>query len=100
MTSKSTARIVGSLFLINTVAYILGSGLLNSILHAPEYLLQVYQKSTQVGIGVLLQFVTAAGNVAIGVLLFPILKKHSETVALGYMVTRSFDGAGIVVSGL
>src|SRR3712207_5659179 len=38
MTSKTTARIVGALFLINTVTYILGSGLLRSILDGPEYL--------------------------------------------------------------
>jgi hypothetical protein len=80
--------------------YTLGDGLEKSILNAPDYLRHVYSNSTQVVIGVLLQYVAAAGNVGIAVLLFPILKKHSETIALGYVVTRIFDGAGLVVSGI
>jgi Domain of unknown function (DUF4386) len=39
-----------------------------------DYLLHIYQNSTQVVIGVLLTFVTAAASVGIGVLLFPILQ--------------------------
>jgi hypothetical protein len=30
---------------------------------------------------------------------FPILKRHSERIALGYLVTRAFDGVGIAISG-
>jgi hypothetical protein len=97
---KWTARIVGALFLINTVTYTLGDGLEKSILNAPDYLLHVYSNSTEVVIGVLLQYVAAAGNVGIGVLLFPILRKFSEAIALGYVATRIFDGVGLVISGI
>jgi Domain of unknown function (DUF4386) len=100
MTTRTTARIVGALFLINTVTYTLGDGLEKSVLTAPDYLLNVYPNSTQMVIGVLLQYVAAAGNVVIGVLLFSILRKYSETIALGYVVTRIFDGAGLAVSGI
>jgi Domain of unknown function (DUF4386) len=100
MITRTTARIVGALFLINTVTYTLGDGLEKSVLNAPDYLLNVYPNSTQMVIGVLLQYVAAAGNVVIGVLLFSILKKYSETIALGYVVTRIFDGAGLAVSGI
>jgi hypothetical protein len=99
VSNKTTARIVGSLILTATVTYIIGSGLIGSILDAPDYLRQVYQNSTQMVSGVLIMFVAATANVGIGVLLFSILRKHSEPVALGYVVTRIFDGAGVVVSG-
>lgn len=88
------------MFLINTLAYTLGDGLEKSVLNAPDYLLNVYPNSTQMVIGVLLQYVAAAGDVVIGVLLFSILKKYSEPIALGYVVTRIFDGAGLAVSGI
>jgi hypothetical protein len=87
------------LFLLATVTYTFGNGLVQSILSTPDDLLQVSVNRTQVVSGVLLEFVAAVANVAIGVLLFPILKKHSERVALGYLATRIFDGAGLVVGG-
>lgn len=97
---KITARLVGVLILLATATYMLGSGLLDSVRNAPDYLLQIYPNRNQVTLGVLIQFVTAAANVGIGVLMFPILKKYSETIALGYVVTRIFDGAGVVISGV
>jgi hypothetical protein len=81
-TSRKTARIVGGLILAATATYMLGSGLLESILNAPDYLLNVYPNSTQVVIGVLLEFVDAAAVAAIGIMLFPILRKHNEAIAL------------------
>jgi hypothetical protein len=87
-TNKRIARIVGGLILTATATYMLGSGLLESILNAPDYLLQVYPNSTQVVIGVLLEFVDAAAVVGIGIMLFPILRKHNEAIALGYAGTR------------
>jgi hypothetical protein len=69
------------------------------MLNAPDFLLQVDANSTQVVIGVLLKFVAAAANVAIGVLLLPVLKQSSESGAAGYLATRLYDGIGLVVSG-
>src|SRR5918998_854301 len=83
VSNKTTERIVGSLILIATVTYMLGDGLLGSILNAPDYLRQVYPNSTQVVIGVLLEFIDAAAVAAIGILLFPILRRFNAAIALG-----------------
>jgi hypothetical protein len=99
MTSKTTARIVAVLFLAATASYLSGTLLIDSILNAPDYLSDVDQNSNLMIIGGLLQFVDVAAVVGIVVLLYPILKRHSETVALGYVVARIFDGAGVVASG-
>lgn len=99
-TTIVTARIIGVLFLVATVMYILGSGLIGSMLSAPDYLLHIYPNRIQMITGVLFQFVDAAAVVGIGVLLFPILKKHSETVAVGYVGTRILEFAFLVLGGI
>jgi hypothetical protein len=99
-TIRRTARIVGVLILIATATYALGTGLIGTILDAPDYLRDVYPNRTQLVIGVLLQLVNCAAVVGIGVLLYPILRRFSETIALGYVVTRIFDCAFLAVGGI
>jgi hypothetical protein len=98
--NRRTARIVGVLILTATATYALGTGLIGSILDAPDYLADVYPNRIQMIIGVLLQFVNCAAVAGIGVLLFPILRKFSEAVAIGYVVTRIFDCGFLVVGGI
>lgn len=97
--SKTIARIVGALFLIATTMYIVGSGIVEPITSAPDFLRQVFENQSLVVTGALMKFVTAAANVTIGILLFTILKAHSETIALSYVVTRVFDGVGVLLAG-
>jgi len=88
------------LILTATATYALGTGLIGSILDAPGYLADVYPNRIQMIFSVLLQFVNCAAVVGIGVLLFPILRKFSEAIAIGYVVTRIFDCAFLVVGGI
>jgi hypothetical protein len=89
--SKTTARIVGVLFLIAMVASLLGGGLVESIITAPDYLIAVSENETQVIIGVLLELINGIAVVGIGVLMFPILKQHNENIALGYLGFRIIE---------
>jgi len=95
---QKIARIVGVLFLTATVTYMVGSGLLESILNAPDYLLNVYPNKSQVVIGVLFQFINAAVVVGIGLLMLPILKQHNERIALGYLGSRIIESVLLIVS--
>jgi Domain of unknown function (DUF4386) len=97
---KWTARIVGMLILTATATYALGTGLIGSIVGAPDYLAGIYPNRIQMVIGVLLQFVNCATVVGIGVVLFPILRRFSEAIAIGYVVTRIFDCAWLVAGGI
>ena len=90
---KRTARIVGALFLIAMVASLAGGIWLESILSAPDYLVTVSAKETQVIIGVLLELINCAAVVGIAVVLFPIFKRHSEAMALGYVGIRILEAA-------
>ncbi len=98
--TRKSAIFVGALMLIATVTFMIGSGLLDSILKAPDYLTHIYPNKNQVIIGVFLEFVDAAAVVGLGVLMFPILKKHNEAIALGYVGTRIIECTILIVSGI
>jgi hypothetical protein len=90
-TNRRTAKIIGALFLIAMVASILGGGLVESVLSAPDYLVAMADHETRVIIGVLLELINGIAVVGIGVLMFPILKRHHEPIALGYLVLRIIE---------
>jgi len=100
---KKTARIVGALFLIAMLTSILGGGLIETVLDAPEYLMDVSANETQVIIGVLLELVNGIAVVGIAVFMFPLFKKYSEALALGYVAFRIIEAViavAAVVSAL
>jgi len=102
-TNKSTARIVGVLFLTAMVTSLLGGFWLESILNAPDYLTTVSANETQVIIGVLLELINGIAVVGIAVTMFPIFKKHNEALALGYVAFRIIEAVivvGAVISPL
>ncbi|WP_261300463.1 DUF4386 domain-containing protein [Paenibacillus andongensis] len=98
--NKKTARIAGVLFLAATAAYILGNGLIESVLNNPDYLIHVYPNRTKVIEGMLLEFINSAAVVGIAITLFPILKKHNETLALGYVSFRVIEAIILIVGAI
>ncbi len=102
-TSRKTSRIVGVLFLTAMVASLLGGGLVESILSAPDYLIAVSENETQLIIGVLLELINGIAVVGIAVLMFAILRQHNESIALGYLgfrIIESVFSSVIVISPL
>lgn len=98
--NKKSAKIVGVLFLAATAAYILGNGLLESILNDPDYLIHVYPNKTKVILGMLFELINSAAAVGIAITLFPILKKHNETIALGYVAFRVIEAIILFVGAI
>jgi hypothetical protein len=90
-THRKTAAIVGVLFVLALVPFLIGQALYEPILSSPDYLDETYPNRVIVIIGILLEFVSALAVVLIPVLLFPILKKHNEVLALGYVSFRLFE---------
>lgn len=88
--SRNTARIVGVLFIIGTVAGIL-SLFTTAAVRQPDYLASGSANETQVITGALLVFVMGISLASAPVLLFPILRRHSEALALGYVVFRALE---------
>ncbi len=96
--NKKIAIIVGGLFIIATVSSILATfGFLDPILNAPDYLANVSENRTQFILGVLIDAINSVAVVAIAVTLFPILKKHNEALAIGYVASRIIESVILIV---
>ncbi|HMN29047.1 MAG TPA: DUF4386 domain-containing protein [Caldilineaceae bacterium] len=94
---RSTAAVVGSIYLAGFVVGIGGDTLLQSILGAPNHLALVAANSLTVTIGALLWLIAVVGDAAHGVLLYPVLKPHNERIAVGYLAARIMDALFIAV---
>jgi Domain of unknown function (DUF4386) len=89
--SRKTAIVVGALFLTAMVASIIGGALIEPLLTAPDGLVSLPANQTQLVSGVLLELINAVAVVGIAVMMFPILKKRTEALALGYVAIRVIE---------
>lgn len=97
-TYRTTARIVGAMYLAGFVVGIGGIILIQSILSAPDHLATLPANSTLLAIGAVLWLMASAWDAAHGVLMFPVLKQYnSERVAVGYLGFRIMDALLIVI---
>jgi hypothetical protein len=98
--SKTTARIVGALFLIAMVTSLLGGVWLESITGEPGYLAEVSSQGTQVLLGVLLELVNCIAVVGIAALLFPLMRVQNGALAAGYLGARVVEVVVLSVAAL
>ena len=94
-TYRTTAKVVGTLYILGFVV-----GIAGSVLGTPGQLDTVSARSIMIAIGALLWVLAAAGDAAHGVMRFPILKQTNERIALGYLSARLVEAAIIAVSAL
>jgi hypothetical protein len=94
---RTTARIVGAMYLAGFVFGIGGNVLIQSILGAPDPLSAVSANSMLVAFGAVLWLMPAVWDAAHGVLMFPVLKPHHERIAVGYLGFRIIDATFIAV---
>jgi hypothetical protein len=87
-TNIKTARIVGVLFIIGTVAGILSVVFAGPILDDPDYLIEVSANENRIIIGALFVLIMGLALAMVPVMMFPISKKYNEALALGYVVFR------------
>ena len=86
--NRETARTVGVLFIIGTVAGILSRVVMGPIQNTQDYLLGVPASETRLVVGALFILMMGLALAMVPVMMFPILRKHNETLALGYVVFR------------
>ena len=97
---RTTARTVGVIYLAGMVLGVGGNILVQSILGAPDHLTALAANGMLVAIGALLWLLPAAGDAAHGILMFPVLRRHSERIAVGYLATRIIDAVFVAVMAL
>ncbi len=96
--NRKIAIIVGVLFITAIVAGMLRYFLLDPILDAPDYLSNVSANENRVIIGALSFFILAVALAGIAIVIYPILKKHNEALALGYVGARIVEGVLFIVA--
>lgn len=89
---QRTARIAGIWFAVTILASIPAALLYDPTLNDVNV-----GADTSLRLGAFLEIVTAIANVATAVVLFPIVKRQSEAIALGYVATRIVESTLIVV---
>ena len=100
---RKTAIIVGALFIIATVAPIISGVFLGSLSDISggddsDYLTETSENEKQVIIGVIFYIIMAVAVASIAIVIYPILKKHNEALALGYVGARIAEGLLFIVN--
>lgn len=91
MSTRTTARAVGACFLLAFVFYIAGGVMVDSGSGNPAVLSHVAAHRTLIASGALLMLVNSLVIAAVGVLMFPILRRRHEVSAYGYLICRSAE---------
>jgi hypothetical protein len=90
MDRRTTARTVGTLFIITTAAGVLSIALIGPP-DAAQSLSDFSGHRNRITLGALMVIVMAAAIALIPAMMFPVLKELNEALALGYVVTRTVE---------
>lgn len=98
-TNTRSARVVGIFFLLTFVSAITGAALYSPALSDPAYILGDGDDA-RILFGAVCELVLIVTNIGTAVVLFPILRRHHEAGALGYVTARLMECALIAVGML
>ncbi|MCA0296615.1 MAG: DUF4386 domain-containing protein [Actinobacteria bacterium] len=98
MPNRRTALVAGLLYLVTFAASFPAVLLLAPVLNDPAFVLGAGPAPVVVA-GALLDLVNAAACVGTAVVLFPVLRRHGEARALGFVTSRVLEAA-IIVTGV
>jgi hypothetical protein len=97
---QRNARIFGVLFLITFITSIAALALFQSVLDDPAGYIAGGGKDNQIYLGAFLEFLLILANVGTAVVLYPIVRRQNELLAIGYVTARVmecvFIAAGII----
>jgi hypothetical protein len=94
---QKRARIFGVLFLITFITSIPALALYQPVLDDPVGYIASGGQNNQILFGALLELLLIIANIGTAVVIFPIVRRQSEELALGYVTARLFECAFILV---
>ena len=77
--NKKTARIVGVLYIVATVAGVLSVVSLGSLLDGPDVLINIAANENQVILVAFLELIMAVAVAGVAFMIYPILKQSTDT---------------------
>jgi uncharacterized membrane protein len=91
-TYRKTAIMVGVFYIAATVVGLIGlAAILEPTLNAPDYLVSVSANESQVVLGALLELIMAVAVAGIGIAVYPVLRNHNASIAIGYVGARLIE---------
>jgi hypothetical protein len=97
-TYRKTAIAAGVLFLAGYLGIFLGSAIYSPFVDAPDYLSVIFPNKDQVILGMFIELINDVSVIGLAIVLFPVLKKYGERLALGYFGFRMMEGVVLIVS--
>jgi len=97
MNPQKIARVFGSLYLITFFTSIPAFFFYAPVLDDPRYILGGGGADNSVAFGALLELLLIIANIGTAVVLFPILRRQNEILALGYVTARIVECTFIAV---
>jgi hypothetical protein len=94
--TQKMARLVGVLFLLTFVTSIAGVLLYRPVLHGHGYITSGGD-DTRIALGALMELLLIIANIGTAVVLYPIVKRQSHRLALGYVTARVMECVFIAV---
>ena len=89
--NRRTALTAGVLFIVATVASLLGTAVEQPALRGTDRFIEVAGNATLVSAGGLLEFIAAGTSVGIAISMYPVLRNWSPALALGSVVFRTIE---------
>ena len=97
LSDQQRARVFGVLYLITFVTSIPALLLYQPVLDDPVGYIAGGGQNNQILFGVLLELLLIIANIGTAVVIFPIVRRQSEELALGYVAARLFECTFILV---
>ena len=88
---------VGVLFILAAVTAIIGLALYQPILNDADYIVKASANETQVIWGAFCELILAFSVIGIAVMMYPILNKENESIAIGYVCFRLLEATIIII---
>ena len=95
--NRDIAILVGVLYILAAVTAIMGFALYQPILNDPYYIIKSSANETQVIWGAFNELILAFSVIGISVMMFPIVNKENESIAIGYVCFRLLEAVLIII---
>lgn len=96
---RKAARIFGALFILTFVTSIAGLLLYGPVLDHKDYIVNG-DADGRIALGALLEIGLVITNIGTAVVLYPIARRHSQTLALGWVASRIVESTVIAVGAI
>src|SRR5215210_737764 len=96
---QRAARIFGALFILTFITSIAGLLLYGPVLDEKDYIVNG-SVDGEIALGALFEVLLVITNIGTAVVLFPIARRHSETLALSWVASRIVESVLIAVGAM